>query len=161
MHGIGPSRSSRLALRHRSRKAGLYFFVKCNLGVRIVLLRNITFCVALIIAMPAAWADDWKDCEQMKNWDLKVTGCTAILTKGHDRKQNLALAYMNRGIGYYDKGDYDRAIADYDKAIELNPKLAPAYNDRGNVYSAKGDYDRAIADFDKAIELTQNTPSPT
>jgi len=46
-----------------------------------------------------------------------------------------------------------KAIADYDKAIELDPKLAAAYNGRGNAWYVKREYDQAIADYDKAIEL--------
>ena len=51
------------------------------------------------------------------------------------------------------KGDYDRAIADYNKALELDPKDATAYNNRGFTYDNKGDYDKAIADYDAAIRL--------
>ena len=46
-----------------------------------------------------------------------------------------------------------KAIADYDKAIELDPKFAAAYNGRGNAWYVKQEYDKAIADYDKAIEL--------
>jgi tetratricopeptide (TPR) repeat protein len=38
------------------------------------------------------------------------------------------------------KGDLDRAFADYDQAIRLDPHDATAYNGRGNVYQAKQDY---------------------
>ncbi|MGH6835049.1 MAG: tetratricopeptide repeat protein, partial [Methylocella sp.] len=65
----------------------------------------------------------------------------------------LATAYYNRGLAYYDRGDHDRAIADYDAAIRLDPKHVDAYNNRGNAYQAKGDHDRAIADYDAAIGL--------
>ena len=51
------------------------------------------------------------------------------------------------------KGDYDRAIADFDRAIQLKPDDAVAYANRGWAYDDKGDYDRAIADFDRAIQL--------
>ena len=43
-----------------------------------------------------------------------------------------AIAYYNRGNAKDDKGDLDGAIADYNRAIELDPKLAIAYNNRGN-----------------------------
>jgi tetratricopeptide (TPR) repeat protein len=62
-------------------------------------------------------------------------------------------AYINRGNVYAKKHDYDRAIADYTKAIEVNPQYADAYFNRGNVYAKKHDYDRAIADFTKVIEM--------
>ena len=47
----------------------------------------------------------------------------------------------------------DRAIADFNDAIKLNPKLALAYYNRGFAYEKKGEYDRAIVDYDKAIAI--------
>ena len=32
------------------------------------------------------------------------------------------IAYLNRGNFYYDTGTYDRAIQDYNQAIDRNPK---------------------------------------
>ena len=51
-------------------------------------------------------------------------------------------------------GNYDQAIADLDKAIELSPSLAKAYHNRGLTYLSLGEADKAILDFDKAIEIT-------
>jgi tetratricopeptide (TPR) repeat protein len=67
-----------------------------------------------------------------------------------------AKAYYDRGLAYYDKKDYDRAIAEYTQAIKLDPNYATAYTNRGCVYGGKGDYDRAIADFTQAIKLDPN-----
>jgi len=61
--------------------------------------------------------------------------------------------HIQQGNDYSDKGNYDQAIAAYDKAIQRNPDYAEAYYGRGNAYEAKGDHDRAIADYDKAIQL--------
>jgi tetratricopeptide (TPR) repeat protein len=36
------------------------------------------------------------------------------------------VAYYNRGFAYNDSGELDRAIADFTKAIELDPKFASA-----------------------------------
>ena len=63
------------------------------------------------------------------------------------------MAFSNRGNAYFDKHDYDRAIADLNQAIKLNPNSVRAYYDRGIAYGAKGDPDHAIADFDDAIKL--------
>ena len=62
-------------------------------------------------------------------------------------------AYIDRGRTYLQQDDYDRAIADFTKAIELDPEGASAYNHRGVAYAGKLDFDTAIADFDKAIQL--------
>lgn len=61
--------------------------------------------------------------------------------------------YNNRGTAFSSKGDYDRAISDYTKAIELDPKNSDAYYNRGNTYVMKGNFDLAISDFTRAIEL--------
>jgi len=64
-----------------------------------------------------------------------------------------AAAYNNRGLTYMRKGQYDRAIPDFSKAIEIDPMYARAYYNRGIAYGKKDQHDRAIADFTKAIEI--------
>ena len=66
----------------------------------------------------------------------------------------LAKTYYNRATVYRAKGEIERAIADYSKAIEIDPQHSNAYFGRGSAFEAKGDYDRAIADFTKAIEIS-------
>jgi len=58
-----------------------------------------------------------------------------------------------KGAFYANKDQYDKAIREYTKAIEINPKFADAYNNRGNAYGEKGQYDQAIRDYTKAIEV--------
>jgi tetratricopeptide (TPR) repeat protein len=50
------------------------------------------------------------------------------------------------------KRDLDGAIADYNRAIELDPKFAAAYFHRGIAKQAKGDLKAAIGDINGAIE---------
>ncbi len=69
------------------------------------------------------------------------------------RNPNNVLLYNNRGNEKYAGSDFQGAIDDFTKAIELNPDYAVGYNNRGTVYSAKGDLERAIKEYDKAIEL--------
>jgi len=64
--------------------------------------------------------------------------------------------YLKRGIEYFEKGDYDRAIADTSEAIRLNPTDAIAYGTRGAAYKGKNDFDSAIADLTEAIRLDPN-----
>lgn len=64
--------------------------------------------------------------------------------------------YFTRGLTYYAQGDYDRAIADFDKAIQLEPDFAKAYSNRGSAYKSKGEKYKAIADFKKVLDLTDD-----
>ncbi|WP_245258662.1 tetratricopeptide repeat protein [Methylopila sp. M107] len=61
--------------------------------------------------------------------------------------------FLKRGSAYGKKGELDRAVADYDSAISINPKYAVAFTNRGNTYAQKGDLDRAVADYDRAISI--------
>ena len=89
---------------------------------------------------------------QEKNWDKLVTVFTELIDLITDNNKK-AVLYANRGTVYYKTGDYDRAIADFDKAIELNPNNAEAHLGLGIVWSKKGDHDRTIAHFNKAVDL--------
>jgi tetratricopeptide (TPR) repeat protein len=85
--------------------------------------------------------------------DVAIGACTDLIQSSRERPASLYAALTNRGISYYDKRDYDRAIADYTAAIQLNLNESTAFNNRGNTYKAKGDLDRAIADFSRAIRI--------
>jgi protein O-mannosyl-transferase len=64
-------------------------------------------------------------------------------------------AYLNRGIVYTKLGQYQNALEDFNKAIELKPSrdIEMFYNKRGNVYLETGRYQKAIDDFNKAVFL--------
>ena len=59
---------------------------------------------------------------------------------------------LNQGIKHRNKYEYDKAISNFTKAIEINPS-AEAYYRRGDTYVGKGHVDKAISEFNKAIEV--------
>jgi len=109
----------------------------------------------LLLAMPALGAsdEDRDNCNQTANHDLRIDGCTRVLNDGKEPPPHQAIAYNLRGGAWLIKRDLDRAIADFDQAIRLNPEYAAAYYSRGTARDQKGDSDGAIADFDRAIGL--------
>ncbi len=68
-------------------------------------------------------------------------------------RQYLSLDYSNLGNAWKKKGELDKAIAHYTRAIEIDPKSAIAYTNRGVDLKDKGKLDEAIADHTKAIEI--------
>jgi tetratricopeptide (TPR) repeat protein/S1-C subfamily serine protease len=64
-----------------------------------------------------------------------------------------AYAYYNRGTTKSTLGNKQGAIVDFDRAIELNPKLTQAYFNRGAAKSELRNNQGAIIDYDRAIEL--------
>ena len=62
--------------------------------------------------------------------------------------------YVDAGIEKGKSGDFKGAIADYNKAIEINPQFAIAYYNRGLAKGiGLGDDQGACADFKKAASL--------
>jgi tetratricopeptide (TPR) repeat protein len=111
-----------------------------------------TALLALGLFAAAAGADDWPTCRAAKG-DEPIAACSRLIESGQLDVSRLAEAYSNRGVARQRRGDSNGAIADLDRAIQLNPKLAVAYNNRCLTYSDRRNYDRAIADCDQSIRL--------
>ncbi|MGO8753228.1 MAG: tetratricopeptide repeat protein [Thermoguttaceae bacterium] len=60
-------------------------------------------------------------------------------------KQTPAAEYENHGLDWINKGEYDKAIAECNQALAVNPKDALAYNNRGFAWKSKGEYEKAMA----------------
>jgi tetratricopeptide (TPR) repeat protein len=108
--------------------------------------------VAISPVLAATAQDDANSCIR-DSGDAAISACTRAIASNLYSHSDLALLYNNRGVEYANKGDLDRAMADYDQAIALDAKLAAAYNNRGLAYHNKGNLDHAIADFSAAIAL--------
>jgi tetratricopeptide (TPR) repeat protein len=66
--------------------------------------------------------------------------------------------YYKRGEIYSLRGNYTKAIADFTKVLELDPKYPDGYFARGYSYHSSQKYDLAINDYSEAIRLK---PEPT
>jgi tetratricopeptide (TPR) repeat protein len=98
-----------------------------------------------------SYGDDLcKEYSTKGQYDKAIDACTAAIGSPDSVAY---LAYDNRGFAYLQKGHFDKAIADFTKAIEMKPTEAYAYNYRGLSYYKQAQYDKAIADFNTAIKL--------
>ena len=64
-----------------------------------------------------------------------------------------ATQYFEQGIALTRNGQYEQAIQDLTKAIEIDPIYPQSYYLRGTAYMGINEYDMAIADLDKAVAL--------
>jgi Tfp pilus assembly protein PilF len=64
-----------------------------------------------------------------------------------------ALACNHRGRELLRSGQFDQALASFDRAIALQPDFAQALNNRGNVLFEMERFEEALASFDRAIAL--------
>ena len=76
---------------------------------------------------------------------------------GHDYLErdlrHIAGAYNGRGLAYFENEAYDLAIADLEKAIELDPSDPDVFTNRGRSLEAKGELSLAARDFESAHRL--------
>lgn len=77
---------------------------------------------------------------------MALSGCAP--SKG----QQTVDAY-NGGLAYYEKGEFDKAMASFTEAIRIDPKFAEAYNKRGVACQKTFVFYKAQADIAKAKEL--------
>ena len=64
-----------------------------------------------------------------------------------------ALQHLHAGVEADKSGQLDSAVAEFQKAIELDPKLAIAFVDLGEVFIEKHEYASAVPQLKKALEL--------
>jgi tetratricopeptide (TPR) repeat protein len=92
-----------------------------------------------------------------------VDGAFADFEEAIRINANMAEAYMNRGSIHAARQEYDKAIADSTKALDLNlsraEDQATAFTNRAAAYLGQEKYEPAIADATKAIEAKANANS--
>jgi tetratricopeptide (TPR) repeat protein len=67
-----------------------------------------------------------------------------------------SVEYCRRGDAYYMQGEYDKAIADLSKAIDLAPDNINAYLSRARAYRDNQNPEMAITDMSRVIKLDRN-----
>ena len=116
-------------------------------------------CLLALLSAGPAWADPAEDAQaalqayNQGRLDLALQLYNRALATGVFTRENRAIIHLNRGNVWKDKGQRDRAIADYSEAIRFNPSLVMAYNNRGAILVQKGLTDRAVKDLNQAIRL--------
>ncbi len=101
-------------------------------------------CLVLIIA-----ARDRLDSfsSPLKVWDDAVSKNTDLQAPYVER------AYIARGYIHFDAARHDAAGADFERALELNPRSPDAYLARGSLRLERGRLDEALADMDRALAI--------
>lgn len=83
------------------------------------------------------------------------------ITQSIELKNDWEISYFYRAATNQALENYDEAILDYTKALELNEKMTDAYYNRAKILLSRKDIEnpdinRAIKDLEKALELDPN-----
>jgi Flp pilus assembly protein TadD len=101
----------------------------------------------------AATQRDLNDCQRFGDPDRGIAACTSVLDDKRISISDHAGLLANRAIFYTAKGEFDRALADYNDSLRLAPNNAISHNGRGAILRNMGELDAALADYTEAIRL--------
>jgi tetratricopeptide (TPR) repeat protein len=93
----------------------------------------------------------------VEDWNGAIDRYTAAL-KQIDKNESLptlnqAIVHFYRGLAYGSKGEYNRAVSDFDRAILLQLDNALFYFNRGTAHLLNSNLDEAIADFNQSVQI--------
>jgi tetratricopeptide (TPR) repeat protein len=80
------------------------------------------------------------------------TEASAALSRAIEKFENHALAYERRGYVNYKLGNFNDALYDFSKSININPNNGEPYYGRGKVKMLKNEWESAVVDFDATIK---------
>lgn len=80
------------------------------------------------------------------------------INKSLELKKDWAIPYFYRAVAYDAMEEFDEAMLDYTKAIQLDEKMTDAYYNRARIILSRKDLDNpkvenAVKDLEKALEL--------
>jgi len=84
---------------------------------------------------------------------VRAPGPTPVVEAQNSKESREAAQCCDRGFAHLNNHEVDRAIAEFDKAIRLDPKTTRAFHGRGNARTEKGELDQAIGDYNEALRL--------
>jgi len=113
----------------------------------------LVFALAAASAAAPARAEENGDRCFRGEGETAIAACTRAIQSGKFSGETLATLYHNRAIELRQDGDYDRAIADYSQAIQIDADFTGAYAGRGLAYEGKGEVEKAKADYRKALAV--------
>lgn len=79
-----------------------------------------------------------------------------VYMKNLTKQKLIAQAFMNKGQYFFEKGDYNHALENYKKSLELDQNNPENYVHFGILFFKKKEYDLAIENYSKAIKLDAN-----
>lgn len=101
-------------------------------------------------------ARQWQVCSGAGLPQERVHACSAVISSAGAAPEQRAAALVERGVQRAELGQHVRAIADFGRALRIDPQSVRAYMERGQVHHERGAYESAVADYDAALALDPN-----
>ena len=115
---------------------------------------------AAVTVMGSSVAEDCADAAfHGKADDGSLRICNLAIEQGVLGARDEAGTFVNRGVIEMNRHDYDRARADFNKAIEIDPSMGEGWVNRGAVSVAEKRYQDGVSDISKGLDLGIEEPA--
>ena len=94
--------------------------------------------------------------DSIQDWNIVIKALSLQLEELRDY---IAVAYHNIGVIYATKGNFEKGIENFTKALQFNPQYPVAHHNLALVYKKAGDMELAQKHFDAAKKLGFNKDS--
>jgi tetratricopeptide (TPR) repeat protein len=115
----------------------------------------IAACLLLGGAAARAADKDIADCDNVKDWQIRVDGCTRLIERKKWPPKVMAIFFLQRAQGLVNLHQFDSALADVTEGLKYD-KTAALYSQRAMDKIELGDYDGTLEDADQALRLDHN-----
>jgi Flp pilus assembly protein TadD len=100
---------------------------------------------------------DWLANASQAKWVPAIQAMNeALTTYPHDKHLHWLAGWWLQ----LDQNQSQRAVAMFERVMQIDPKFADAYNEAAYCYARQGDMDKAFADIKRYTELVPNEPNP-
>ena len=121
------------------------FIIAVMAGAEIMFKRKLSVIFLLVLAIFSV-----ASFQRVKVFQTSET----LWTDAINKKYNNPLAYNNRGHYYRLNNNIQKALADYNQALSINPNYYLALNNRGKIYFDQGQIGLALEDFNKSLSVS-------
>lgn len=111
--------------------------------------------VSLAIPAQAGLNQDLKSCSAADNVS-SIDACTRVLLSGNLRNDHRYVAHFNRGWAHRNAGQYDKALADFEKSASYNPSYADTYYSLAVIHHDKGNKTQALKSLDRYLDAQKD-----
>ncbi|MCL6708881.1 tetratricopeptide repeat protein [Pseudomonas sp. R2.Fl] len=112
----------------------------------------------LLSGAPSASADDMTDCAELSG-PTALAACNRVVEAHSVRGAELAKILYYRGFEFAQRGETDKAIADFEQSANIDPTSQFVLFALAQGYLAKGDFDRSVSIYSEAIEIDKTDPN--
>ncbi len=118
-------------------------------------MKNIFFILIILLIYSCDLTEDNKGSSITENMGDDPISALDSLSQNIVNDPNNSNTYYQRGLYFYDEGEFDQALNDINRALEVDSMVAQYHYVKGNIYYDDKRFKEAFSSYQKSIELDE------